>query len=116
MVGLRQPATPGKGAFDQRDRRTYSRSYGTLERVGDHLMDNDTIEKIMVTLGRLDERTERMEHDLGGNGQPGFRQRLEVLEASKNRMAGALAVCGAIGTGVWGLLEWVFHIRNIPGK
>jgi hypothetical protein len=75
-------------------------------------MDDQTVIKVIETLGRLDERTERIEREVVGNGQPGLKQRVEDLEAAKNRTIGGIGVIGAIGTFIWGGLEYIFHFRK----
>jgi hypothetical protein len=61
--------------------------------------------EILETLGRLDERTSRIDKAVNGNGQPGLAQKVEDLEASRNRLAGA----GAVGAFLIGVAEWFFH-------
>jgi hypothetical protein len=75
-------------------------------------MDEQTILKIVETLGRLDERSEKLEKLLSGNGQPGIVQRVTDLEAHQNRVIGGFAVIGAIGAGLWSVLEWAFHFSK----
>jgi hypothetical protein len=58
---------------------------------------------------RLDERSLTIVKAVEGNGMPGLRQRVEDLEAVKNKATGVVAVLGTIGVGIWGFLEWAFH-------
>lgn len=83
-----------------------------MERERDPLVDDHTIAKIAETLGRLDERTERIERDLLGNGQPGIKQRVEDLEAHQNRVLGAFGILGGLGATLWGILEYLFHFKG----
>jgi len=72
-------------------------------------LDDKQAAEMFRLLGQLDERTERMDRVLSGNGQPGLVQKVEALEEHKNKVTGAVTVIGLIGTGVWGFLEYVFH-------
>lgn len=75
-------------------------------------MTDDQTAKVLETLGRLDERTERLLNVVEGNGQPGLKQRVESLEEHKNKVTGAVAVVTLIGGGVWSVLEYVFHFKK----
>lgn len=68
-------------------------------------MTDEQLGKILETLGRLDERTAIMYRELLGGEQPGIKQRVEDLEASRNRMWGAVGAA----TGLGGLVEWFIH-------
>ena len=68
-------------------------------------MTDEQASKVIEMLGRLDERTERIDRTLNGNGQPGLVQKVEGLEASKNRVWGV----GAAVTFIGGLVEYLFH-------
>lgn len=65
----------------------------------------EQINKIMEILGRLDERTERTDKEISGNGQPGLKQRVSDLEASKNRLWGFGSATLALG----GAFEFLWH-------
>ena len=75
-------------------------------------MTDEQLVEIMKTLGRLDERSERMEKVVSGNGMPGLVQRVEKLEATENQRRGARKLIVLIGGGLWGLLEYLFHMRG----
>lgn len=75
-------------------------------------MTDDQVAKVLETLGRLDERTERLLDVVEGGEQPGLKQRIEVLEEHKNKVTGAFGVLVIIGGGIWGFLEYVFHIKK----
>lgn len=68
-------------------------------------MTDEQLGKILETLGRLDERTAIMYRELLGGEQPGLKQRVQDLEASRNRMWGAVWTM----TGLGGLVEWFIH-------
>jgi len=53
----------------------------------------------------LSARMVNVEKLVGGNGQPGLAQKVEDLEASRNRMWGI----GAAVTFIGGIAEWLFH-------
>jgi hypothetical protein len=62
-------------------------------------MNHNTGARALTTderLGRIDERLERMEHELLGNGQPGAIQRIEArlgsLERWKSTLIGAMSL------------------------
>jgi hypothetical protein len=59
------------------------------------------------TLGRLDERTERIMRLLEGNGTPGLVQRVDELESLADKAKGLLWFSGAGGVG--GALSAVYH-------
>ena len=75
-------------------------------------MDETQTLKVMQLLGKLDERTAIMQKAIEGNGQKGLTQRVEELEAHRNRELGALAVLGTAGTMLWSGLEYWFHYRR----
>lgn len=68
-------------------------------------LDAEQMAKIMEFLGRLDERTAIMYKELLGGEQPGLKQRVENLEASRNRVWGGILTL----TGLGGLVEWLIH-------
>jgi len=68
-------------------------------------MSDEQITKIFETLGRLDERTENIERAVLGNGQVGLKQKVEDLEASRNRVWGV----GAAVTFIGGIVEYLIH-------
>lgn len=73
---------------------------------------DDKLAQILETLGRLDERSKQIQKDVGGNGQPGLKQRVENLEAHQNKQTGAMVVIGSLGAGAWGFMEWLFHFKK----
>jgi len=68
-------------------------------------MDDQLLAAIMQTLGELKQSVDTIEKEVTGNGQPGLRQRVEDLEASKNRLWG---IGGAI-TFIGGIAEYFIH-------
>lgn len=62
-------------------------------------------EEVARLLGAIDARLANIEKLVGGNGQPGLKQKVEDLEAANNRTKGAFAVIAFIG----GVLEWLLH-------
>lgn len=75
-------------------------------------INDEQVVKIMETLGKLDERTENIEKAVLGNGQPGLAQKVEELEAHKNRTIGGVAVLSFLLTAIWGWLEYTFHLKK----
>ena len=72
--------------------------------------------KLEVVQGRMDERLERIEGEIRGNGQPGMVQRIQLLENSQAVYVGTVKArdrfYGMVATGIAGvgvLLEWIFH-------
>lgn len=53
----------------------------------------------------LFEKVENIEKAVGGNGQPGLMQKVEELQASKNRIWGAGTVLAVLA----GAAEWFLH-------
>lgn len=74
--------------------------------IDEHVID------LVAAVARIESKIGDLDKNLNGNGQPGLQQRVQDLEASKNRTVGAIAVLGTIGTGIWGLLEYVFHVKS----
>lgn len=50
-------------------------------------------------------------HDevVGTAANPGLRARVDALEGWRDRIKGWLAGAAAVGTVLWGGLEWLFH-------
>jgi len=69
---------------------------------------DEQVNKIMETLGRLDERTELLVREIQGGEQPGIRQKIEDLQASRNRLWGGLSVLSLFG----GLVEYFIHHKK----
>lgn len=74
-------------------------------------------------LARLDERLERMDHDLFGNGQPGTLKTMEdsiagtakrvlTLEKSESHLKGWVAGVVAIGLLIGGVAEFLYHVSH----
>ena len=70
----------------------------------------DRLAQMAETLGRLDERTLAIQRAVEGNGQPGLKQRVQILEEHHNKITGGVTVIGVLGAGLWGFLEWIFHV------
>ena len=75
-------------------------------------MEAEDVGKILETLGRLageaaaaNARADLIAKEVNGNGQPGIRQRVDDLEASKNRIWGALGAVSFLA----GLVEFFLH-------
>jgi hypothetical protein len=75
-------------------------------------LDDAQVLEVMRVLGKLDERTERIDKILSGNGQMGLIQKVEQLEAHKNKVTGAVTILGFVGTTIWGALEYFFHSKG----
>lgn len=56
-------------------------------------------------LGEIKADLAAIKHEVAGNGQPGLRQRVEDLEASRNKVWGGLGVLTALGS----VIEWLIH-------
>jgi hypothetical protein len=76
---------------------------------------DDRLAQIAETLGRLDERTLVIQKAVEGNGQPGLKQRVQILEDHHNKITGGVTVIGALGTVLWGFLEYMFHFFKSGG-
>ena len=68
--------------------------------------------EIKAALATQGQKLDNVERAVLGNGQPGLAQKVEELEAHKNRANGALMVLTVVGTGIWGALEYLFHLRG----
>jgi hypothetical protein len=74
-------------------------------------------------LARLDERLERMDHDLFGNGQPGTLKTMEqsieatskrvlTLEKSESHLKGWVAGVLAVALFIGGFAEFLYHMGH----
>ena len=64
-----------------------------------HLLD------LVATVARMEAKLDAIDRGVNGNGMPGLKQKVEELEASKNRVWGV----GAAVTFIGGIAEWLFH-------
>jgi hypothetical protein len=71
------------------------------------------IERLNVMLQAQNEKFEKLEHRLLGNGQPGeiekIGRRLDILEDFRYALLGAASVLGAIGAVVVELIRWLIR-------
>jgi hypothetical protein len=75
----------------------------------------DRLAQIAETLGRLDERTLVIQKAVEGNGQPGLKQRVQMLEDHDSKITGGVTVITILGAGLWGFLEYLFHFYKNNG-
>jgi len=79
-------------------------------------MDNSQLTQHFVDLkagqAAMLARLTTIEHAVLGNNQPGLVQKVEALEAHDNKVVGAVGVIGALGVGIWGFLEYIFHFAK----
>ena len=68
-------------------------------------LQQDHIIALTAAVARIEAKLDGISRDVSGNGQPGLVQKVEDLEASRNRMWGA----GAVLTFLGGVAEWLFH-------
>jgi hypothetical protein len=66
---------------------------------------DDHIIELTAAVSRIEAKVESIDRGVNGNGQPGLKQRVEDLEASKNRMWGM----GTAGAFLLGVAEYLFH-------
>lgn len=66
---------------------------------------DDHIIELAAAVARIEAKLESIDKGVNGNGMPGLKQKVEDLEASKNRMWGA----GALGTFLLGIAEYFYH-------
>jgi hypothetical protein len=64
--------------------------------------------QLMLMLGGIDARLDTIEKAVSGNGTPGLSQRVNDLEASRDRIWGA----GLLGSFLLGLVEFFWHKRG----
>lgn len=74
--------------------------------------DKPQLADMAILLGSLDAKVDLLVKLVAGNGMPGLVQKVEGLEAHKNRELGGLAVMGTIGSVLWGGIEYWFHYRK----
>jgi hypothetical protein len=72
-------------------------------------MTDEQIAKVFEALGGLKSQIESIERAVSGNGMPGLKQKVEILEANQNKAAGAIGLLMAFGGILWAVLEYVFH-------
>jgi hypothetical protein len=66
---------------------------------------DDHIVELAAAVARIEAKLDVIDRGVNGNGQPGLKQKVEDLEASKNRVWGV----GAAVTFFAGLAEWLLH-------
>lgn len=73
------------------------------------LLTPEETSQLLVTIGQIDERTRTIEKLLNGNGQPGLKQKVDVVEARLDKAHGMGAAGIWIGTSAVGLrlIEWI---------
>jgi len=67
-------------------------------------MDDHTV-VIVTSIARIEAKLDAVVKSVNGNGMPGLVQKIDALEASKNRVWGM----GAAMAFIIGLAEWFFH-------
>lgn len=60
---------------------------------------------LAAAVARIEAKVDAIDRSVNGNGQPGLVQKIEELEASKNRIWGV----GAALTFIGGVAEYLFH-------
>ena len=68
-------------------------------------MSDEHILELTAAVARIEAKLDAVDKGLNGNGMPGLKQKVEDLEASKNRVWGV----GAALTFFAGLAEWLLH-------
>ena len=66
---------------------------------------DDHVIALTAAVARIESKLDAIDKGVNGNGQPGLAQKVEELEASKNRAWGVGTAVAFLG----GLAEWFFH-------
>ena len=68
-------------------------------------MPDEHVIELIASVARIEAKLDAIDKGVNGNGMPGLKQKVEELEASKNRVWGVGSAIVFIG----GVLEWFLH-------